>query len=62
MTELQAARVNSLVGKNKSPEAILSPRQLALYQFIQSQPKRAWKNMIGVNIISAWNQVEKIRA
>lgn len=62
MTELQAARANSLVGKNKSPDHILSPRQLALYQFIQSQPKRAWKNMIGINIISAWSQVDKIRA
>jgi hypothetical protein len=29
MTSLQACRVNSLIGKNQSPDALLSPRQLA---------------------------------
>ncbi|HLP93150.1 MAG TPA: VPGUxxT family thioredoxin-like (seleno)protein, type 2 [Saprospiraceae bacterium] len=30
MTSLQACRVNSLIGKNQSPDHLLSPRQLAL--------------------------------
>jgi hypothetical protein len=29
MTSLQACRVNSLIGQHKSPDGVLSPRQLA---------------------------------
>ena len=47
MTSLQACRANSLVGKNQSPDACLSPRQLALLKKVLENPKKDWKNMIG---------------
>lgn len=47
MTTLQACRVNSLIGKNASPDEWLSPRQLALLKKVGENPKRNWKNMIG---------------
>ena len=34
MTELQAVKANSLVGQRQSQESVLSPRQVALADFI----------------------------
>lgn len=62
MTATQAARANSLVGTNKSPADILSPRQLELYKFIKTHSDLPWKNLIGQDISIAWKQVEKIKA
>ena len=55
MTSLQACRVNSLVGKNQSPNELLSPRQLDLLKKISENPKKGWKNMIGrQDLAMAW--------
>jgi hypothetical protein len=62
MTPTQAARANSLVGANKSPADILSPRQLELYKFIKTHAELPWKNVIGQELRTAWKQVEKIKA
>ena len=59
MTTLQACRANSLVGNNASPEALLSPRQLALLEKIKSDPKKIWKNMIGrSDLAKAWGELD----
>lgn len=57
MTQLQAARANSLLAHRKSPEAILSPRQRELAQYIAQHPKRGWKSRINEkNLIGAWDE------
>lgn len=44
MTQLQAVKVNSLLGQRKLPDSILSPKQLALLKEIQTNPNGQWKN------------------
>ncbi len=62
MTSLQACRANSLVGNGKSPEPVLSPRQLELYQTIQANPKRKWKNAIGAaDLAEAWAAADGVQ-
>ncbi len=56
MTSLQACRANTLVGQGKSPESVLSPRQIALYKTLSDKSP----NMIGVkNLADAWKRVGK---
>lgn len=60
MTTLQACRANSLVGSGRSPEAVLSPRQIALGQKIKALPEYRWKNVIGQpDLVKAWELSEK---
>ncbi|MFN7119513.1 MAG: VPGUxxT family thioredoxin-like (seleno)protein, type 2 [Saprospiraceae bacterium] len=59
MTPLQAARANALVGKGKSPDAVLSPKQVQLAKYIEDHANKDWKNVIGEDLISAWEQVNK---
>ena len=54
MTELQAARANSLMANGKSPEEVLSPRQIGLANQIKANPKKTWKPMIGKSISESW--------
>ena len=55
MTSLQACRANSLVGKNQSPDDILSPRQISILENIRQNPKRKLKNAIGTrDLKKAW--------
>jgi len=49
MTQLQAAKVNALIGQGKNPDDLLSPRQLQL--LAKSQGK---KNVINQDFVSAW--------
>ncbi len=56
MTSLQAARANALVGKGKSPNAVLSPKQVELAKFIESHSSKSWKNVIGEDLMAAWEQ------
>jgi Thioredoxin-like/Peptide methionine sulfoxide reductase len=53
MTDLQAARVNSLLAKGQSPDEVLSPRQIALAKQAKNDPK-ANKNLIGKDIATVW--------
>jgi hypothetical protein len=46
MTTLQSTKANSLIGQGKSPEDLLSPRQLALYQEVTSNPQKHWPNAV----------------
>lgn len=57
MTPLQAARANALVGKRQSPVAILSPKQIALAKYIEANPAKNWKNVIGEDMMRAWEEV-----
>lgn len=58
MTQLQAARVNSLLARKQQPEAVLSPRQRELAQYIAKHPKRGWKSRINdQDMIGAWEEV-----
>lgn len=54
MTELQAARANSLMANGKSPEEVLSPRQIELARQIKANPKKNWKPAIGKDILESW--------
>ncbi len=60
MTPLQQTRANSAVGKNLSPENLLSPRQLALADFVKNHPEKKWPSAIGKEIIEAWAAAKKI--
>lgn len=44
MTNTQLARVNAALGGLQSPDKFLSPRQLELYQFIESHQDIKWPN------------------
>jgi hypothetical protein len=57
MTELQAARANSLVGNGQLPTEVLSPRQLEVAYFIEKNQKKAWENRIGQDFNKAWEEV-----
>ena len=48
MTTLQSTKANSLIGQGKSPEGLLSPRQLPLYQKVTSNPQKTWPNAVGL--------------
>lgn len=57
MTTLQACRANSLVGAGKSPDEILSPRQLNLLKKATSEGTASGKNMIGrKDLAVAWRE------
>jgi hypothetical protein len=55
MTSLQACRANSLVGQGQSPESVLSPRQVALFQ--QHSTEKAGKHPSAIgnrDLARAW--------
>lgn len=58
MTPLQAVKVNSLIGENKSPDSILSPRQIAVYKHVKAHTNKNWQSAINQDIVIAWNKVE----
>lgn len=58
MTQLQAVKVNSLIGQGKVPNELLSPRQITLLKQIQSQPNGQWQNAINQDFVKAWEKVE----
>lgn len=61
MTQLQAARVNSLIGQGKQPDTWLSPTQLELLAYIQQHPKHNWKSAVNVELEKAWELVRKVK-
>lgn len=63
MTDLQAVKVNSLIGQNQLPDALLSPIQLSLLQVIRDNPKTKWSSAINEDFLVAWdNALSKIPA
>ncbi len=61
MTQLQAVKVNSLIGQGTLPNALLSPRQLALLKTIQASPNGQWKDRINEDFVTAWEAVTEQR-
>lgn len=56
MTDIQAARVNSAIGKRANFEQYLSPKQIALLKTIKANPKSNWKIAINTkDLTMAWN-------
>lgn len=59
MTSLQAARANSLIGQGRSPEGVLSKRQIEIYQKVLLLPKDRRPNFIGATDIGrAWVTIQ----
>ncbi len=58
MTKLQAARANALIGMGKSPEPVLSIRQIRLADHIQRHSNEKWTSAIGQDFLQAWSRVE----
>lgn len=54
MTALQAARANALIGQGKSPERVLSPRQIAIAQKAKRRADAKWENLIGEDMVGSW--------
>ncbi|PHN02854.1 VPGUxxT family thioredoxin-like (seleno)protein, type 2 [Flavilitoribacter nigricans] len=54
MTDLQAARANALMGQGKSPDAVLSPRQIAYANSLAVQGRSNFENLIGTPIEEVW--------
>lgn len=61
MTQLQAAKVNSKIGSGQSPDALLSPKQLTLLSFIKKNKNKKWKSAINVELMKAWEVVDKLQ-
>lgn len=61
MTKLQAVKANSLVGQRQSPASVLSPRQVALADFIAQNKNLKWKDLVGVDLVEGWASVEKVK-
>ena len=59
MTQLQAVKVNSLIGKGQSPNDLLSPRQLEILAVVKANPKKKWKSLINMDLIKGWEEVSK---
>lgn len=57
MTELQAARVNSQIGKSAPYADILSPRQLAIAEKVKTDKALRKENLIGMDIGEAWEKI-----
>lgn len=62
MTAIQATKANSMIGQGKKPDEVLSPRQRGLLQEIQQQIDKKWPTTIGVDLMTAWKKVEKLRS
>lgn len=61
MTDLQAVKVNSLIGQNKLPDELLSPIQLSLLKIIMDHPKTKWSSAINEDFLVAWdNAISKV--
>ena len=54
MTDLQAVKVNSLIGQNQLPDDLLSPIQLNLLEIVQQHPKAKWSSAINKDFLVAW--------
>lgn len=61
MTAIQATKANSLIGRGKSPNKVLSTRQIALMSYIQGHLDKGWKDAIGIDLITAWKSIDKIK-
>ena len=59
MTPLQATRVNSKLANRQSPIGLLSPRQQQLVKHFEQNGGKG-RNVVEMNIMKAWKQVEKI--
>ncbi len=59
MTRIQATQANRLIGTGQSPNAVLSPRQLALLKYIQENPGKDWTNAINHDITLAWEKANQ---
>lgn len=60
MTTLQSCRANSLVGQGQSPESVLSPRQVALFQKHSAEKSGKYPSAIGNrDLAGAWQRAEK---
>jgi hypothetical protein len=59
MTTLQACKANSLLGKGATPESVLSPRQIAVYQKLKERDNKRLSSAIGKkDLAKAWKAVE----
>ena len=59
LTEAQATRINALGGA-KAGEALLTPRQRALFELSRKHPKAGWPDVLGVDFARATAQVEAV--
>jgi hypothetical protein len=57
MTEMQAAKVNSQIGRGKSFADYLSPRQIALAMKIKANPETEWESAVNVDFTQAWEKI-----
>lgn len=62
MTQFQATKVNVKIGNGQSPDEYLSPRQLEFLDYTKKNPKKKWKSAINVDLVKAWERIEKTRA
>jgi len=58
MTEMQAAKVNSQIGRGKPFTDYLSPRQIDLAKKIKANPNMEWESAVNVDFVKAWDNLE----
>ncbi len=61
MTQIQATKVNSLIGQRQLPNELLSPRQIELLRKIQANPNAKWKNAINKDFVEAWEAIDEVK-
>jgi len=60
MTPLQALKVNSAIGDNRSPDNYLSPRQVNLVNYFKKEGTKKIKNVINEDFVTAWKEIRKV--
>ena len=58
MTSLQAIHANRLIANGKSPDTVLSDKQIAFAKQMEKQEKAKWINRVGEDFVSAWETLE----
>ena len=59
LTQLQASRINALVGEHEDPTALLVPVQRALLERIRATPDTGWPVAIGAEFLDAWKRAHE---
>ncbi len=61
MTQLQACRINSAIGRKTDPRGFLSPRQIQLLSIVERHPKALWPMAAGAtDLAAAWKHAQAV--
>ncbi len=59
LSENQASKINSFLGSGESPFELLSPTQQKWYIMIQKKGEKHFKDLVQVDLVTAWQKFEE---